>query len=79
MSLVVRGCNVCNVCAADYKAMSLVVRVRASAVPRPDGRADRDPVGGAVTPEITVSLEFVVIFQQVCLPLLRPFPTVTDG
>jgi len=68
----------------DYRAMSVVIRVTASRVARPDGRASRDPTGGTETPEITVSLDFTLIFQtkfvpRVSLPYLASQPDYTPG
>ena len=68
----------------DLFAMSVAVRITARAVPRPDGRAARDPSGGAVTPAITVSLDFPLIFQRkrvprIALPYLVSVPSFTPA
>ena len=68
----------------DLYAMSVVVRVTAHAVARPDGRAARDRRGGELTPAITVSLDFPIIFQRkfvprVALPQLVSVPAFTPG
>ena len=68
----------------DLFAMSVAVRITARAVPRPDGRAARDPWGGEVTPAITVSLDFHLIFQRktvprIALPYLASVPSFTPA